>query len=180
VIQDDNERDKIAFARFINEHSLQLIGHIDLKSSIIVAINGVILGLLFGSKDPLMPPSGIHHFLLLFVTILLGVSAVFGLLTIFPRICAELNSIIFHETILYKVPFQRLRSLRSKQKIQFEDYEKVWDCLNVQRILYEEILNAYRLAGALNYQFFWVRLSIAFLISAIVPLVVLLLTVGNK
>ena len=176
VIQDDEEKDKIAFAGFINEHNLQLIGHIDLKSSIIVAINGVILGLLFGSNDPLLPPGSpwINHVLLSIVTILLGASAVSGLLTIIPRISAEYNSIIFHETILYKVPHHHLFWWLRKPEIKPKEYEKEW---GHRRILHEEILNVHRLARALHYQFVCVRLSIAFLISAVVPLVFLLLMV---
>jgi hypothetical protein len=41
---------KIELAQFINSHAFQIISSVDTKASIIVAINGVILGLLFQSE----------------------------------------------------------------------------------------------------------------------------------
>jgi hypothetical protein len=42
--QSDVMKERLAFGRFVNEHSLQHIGFLDQKSSILVAINGVLLG----------------------------------------------------------------------------------------------------------------------------------------
>jgi hypothetical protein len=97
--------------------------------------------------------------------ILLGASAVTGLLTIFPRIKRKepySSSLIFHKTVLDRETFVR--------------YKEEWDSLDLQRILNEEILNVHRLAKALRYQFKLVRLSILLLIAAIILLVALLFT----
>ena len=78
----------IEFARFVNGHILQLINHTDTKTTIIVAINGVLLGLLFGSfpRGLLQGSSNVPQLLFISIIFLLGASAVLGLLAIFPRI----------------------------------------------------------------------------------------------
>jgi phosphoglycerol transferase MdoB-like AlkP superfamily enzyme len=70
----DKINNKIEFARFINNHSLQLIGLLDTKTSKIVAINGGILTLLFTSKGSLMQEETLSLFQL--VVGLLGASAI--------------------------------------------------------------------------------------------------------
>jgi hypothetical protein len=89
-----NTNNKIEFARFINNHILQLIGSVDIKTTIIVAINGVLLGLLFqseGLRDAAHanPVIGVIFPL---VVGLLGTSAIFGLRTIYPSIKREPRS----------------------------------------------------------------------------------------
>jgi pycsar effector protein len=160
-MDEDKISEKVTFARFINEQNLQLIGLLDTKTSIIIAINGVILALPFGSKDAIVSQE--LNFIFWSANILLGASAITGLLTILPRIKRKepySSSLIFHETVL--------------DKGTFDSYKEEWDSLDLQRILQEEIVNVHRLAKALHYQFKLVRLSILFLILAIILLVALL------
>jgi hypothetical protein len=88
MMQAKDEEKKIEFAKFINDHSLQLIGLIDTKTTIIVAINGIILGLLFQSEVLREVAHQNDEIRVLFQLVvgLLGASAIFGLVTIFPRI----------------------------------------------------------------------------------------------
>lgn len=87
-MQAKDEEKKIEFAKFINDHSLQLIGLIDTKTTIIVGINGVILGLLFQSEvlREVAHQNDAIRVLFQLVVGLLGASAIFGLVTIFPMI----------------------------------------------------------------------------------------------
>ena len=97
--EDDGK--KIEFAKFINEHNLQLVNHTDTKTSIIIGIDGVLLGLLFSSL-----PSLEYLFILIpFIisVVLLGLSAFYGLWAIFPIINRDpryRDSMVYHETIL--------------------------------------------------------------------------------
>lgn len=162
---DDETKERITFGRFVNEHSLQHIGFLDQKSSILVAINGVLLGLLFQSNVAKVLTSQ-SPFLFDAAVVLLGASAVFGLFTIIPqRRKAKKDystSLLFNETI-YK-------------RMSHEYKDKLVD-LNPDTILEEEALNAHRLAKAVNYQFNMVTWSIRLLILAVALLVVLLLLV---
>jgi hypothetical protein len=59
---------------------------------------------------------------------------------------------------------------------KLDQYKEEWDSLNDQRILNEQILNAYRLAKAIQHQYVFVRISLAFLMSGFGVLVILLIT----
>jgi len=158
LTQDDQIEHRIAFARFINEHILQHIGQLDTKTAIIIAINGAILALLFRSNGN--PISHELSYLFYSVVILLGASAVLGLLTIIPMSFKDKDtkSIISQESIIkdYGTFFKELNST------------------NVQRILDEEARHAYKLARAQHWQVSCVRWSLGFLIAGIILLVVLL------
>jgi hypothetical protein len=192
------EKEKIDFARFINEHNLQLIGLVDTKASIIVGINGVILGLLSQSilgllsqsTGTIIPaitslaiPEQLKLILPLFWSsvILLGVSAICGLRTIFPRIRVEApfsESMVFHQTITTKEKNNKTIFKKFEDK-EFKEYEKEWEGLKKPKdILQQEILNAFRLADALKkVHFKYLRWSLVFLIIALIPLILFLLTI---
>lgn len=185
------EKEKIEFARFINEHNLQLIGLVDTKASIIVGINGVILGLLSQSTTNIIPtntsiaiPEQLNLILPLFwsTIILLGASAIFGLRTIFPRIKIEApfsDSMVFHQTITTKEKNNKTIFEKFEDK-EFKEYEKQWECLEPADILHQEILDAFRLAEALKkVHFKYLRWSLGFLIFALIPLIFFLLTITD-
>ena len=159
-------KERLAFGRFVNEHSLQHIGFLDQKSSILVAINGVLLGLLFQFDVVKVLSSQDITYLFYMVVVLLGASAVFGLLTIIPlRRRAKMtypNSIVFSETFYEREP---------------DAYKEELKAIKTEKMLEEEALNAHRLANAVHYQFVMVTISIIFLMLAVGFLVVLLLIV---
>jgi hypothetical protein len=126
---------------------------------------------------------------------LLCSSAVCGLVTIIPRIARNSRyseSLTIHESILGRNPSSRfhsrficwLKAMKGSQTFDNKAYKKFRDeCISAEpeQILKEEILNAYRLAGALGHQFLWVRLSLAFLISAVILLsIVLSVDINSK
>ena len=197
--QDDNG-DKIGFAKFINEHNLQLVNHTDTKTSIIIGIDGVLLGLLFDSL-----PSHDYPALQVAFVIgvgLLGLSAFYGLWAIFPlisRFKRNKDSMVYHETILLHnltLKGQRKwlygfakRIQRHKDEVEgkkFYEYLKRWGLpstkvairskfnnstpMDNDRILYEEVRSVCMLAGKLHHMVTRVRWSLFFLVLAVILL----------
>ncbi len=91
--------------RSINTGNIFLIGHTDSKTTIIVTLNGVLLGLL---SDTLQHwPPGLQY-LFIPVIILLAATAFSGLVGIFPRTYRNRryeNSLTYHEVIVGKKPY---------------------------------------------------------------------------
>ena len=197
---DDLMPGKIALAKFINEHSNQLIGFLDTKTTIIVGINGVLLGLRFQSNVINHVTQASLRILFSSIVILLGASAICGLIAIFPRIKTNLpysNSIFFHEAVLRRKSDEKSISKIEKDVSDFTTYAERWGLgdndiqeelrkdklTDAKRILFEEILNTHRLAKALQSQFRWVRWSLRsliFAVSLIVALLVVLLLITSS
>jgi hypothetical protein len=175
--------ERIKFATFINEQNLQLIASVDQKTSIIIAINGVILGLL----SQTLPIDGtsleglevILTFSFFWSAVgLLGASAIFGVWTIMPRIDKNgiySDSMVFHETIVRKLVKDTDHELISEK---FKEYKRKLESVSPEDILHEEGLNAFRLAYALKSRHFkYLRWSLRFLFSGLIPLILFLLCI---
>jgi hypothetical protein len=183
VQPDDLIKEKIKFATFVNQQNLQLIGSVDQKTSIIVAINGAILGLLAPpiatSTSVVEQPESIPSFIFLCSTVLLlGASAIFGVRTLLPRIDKAgpySDSFVFHETIVKELVKDTDQELISKK---FRQYKDKLDNLTPEDILYQETLNAFRLAYALKSRHFkYLRRSLWLLFSGLIPLILFLLSI---
>ena len=183
-MQSDDQlmRYRIAFARSVSDHSLRLVGFIDTKTSIIVAINGVLLGLLFGSaRNNLVPMEPLIQSFFIVAVLFLGASTTFGLFTIIPNIARKVRyseSLMSHETILDRKPYEdsilnRARNTQPEEEVN-KKFKEQMSVTDDKEILKQEICNVYRLVEALAYQFRWVRLSISFLILAVIILSVVL------
>jgi hypothetical protein len=192
---------KIELAQFTHGHIFQIISSVDKKASIIVAINGVILGLLFQSEvlqDIAVQNQevGIPFKLVVQLVVrvlfplvvgLLGASAIFGLLTIYPKRRSVSTTIFpkeesgiwaFRESIsdLKKSKRAELKRECKKKDDSLKKYQESWESMDdLTKILREEVTNVFNLEEALRHQFFRLRCSLTFLISAVGLLVVVLL-----
>jgi hypothetical protein len=184
---------KIEFAKFISTHIFQHITSVDQKSSIIIAINGVLLGLLFqsdGLREIALADQGTGVVFKLIVG-LLGASAICGLFTIYPKKKPHCT-VIFEEKPWRKILGETLKDIketledtklkhseqeRNDKEKGFErrlnEYKEKFKSTDLY-ILDQEVINAYILIEALQHQFFRFRWSLILLISAI-PLLVGLL-----
>ena len=126
---EDLIKERINFATFVNHQNIQLIGSVDQKTSIIVAINGAILGLLAQSipsnTSIFDQPEGILSFIFFCSTVLLlGASAIFGVRTLLPRIDKTgpySDSLVFHETIVKELVKERDQELIFKKFREYKD-----------------------------------------------------------
>lgn len=190
---------KVEFAKFINEHNLQLVNHTDTKTSIIIGIDGVLLGLLFSTPPPL-EYLYIHIPFVIGVG-LLGLSAFYGLWAIFPlinRYNHNTDSMVYHETILghnltlkgkYKWLYdgaKKIQRHRDEDEVEnFQEYLERWGLPkevdtrsrfdnNASKdnatILYEEVRSVCMLAGKLHQIVTRVRWSLFFLVLAVILL----------
>ena len=179
------EEERITFATFVNQQNLQLIGSVDTKTSIIVGINGTILGLLAQSISNISRIAGqtegsISSILFWLTVSLLGLSASFGVWTLMPKINKKgpySDSKVFHETIVNDQTIDNLKKDKSKfdevMKNKVEEYENE---LKSKDILHEEAVNAFRLAYALKVRHFrYLRWSLRFLLGGLGSLVTFLL-----
>lgn len=191
----DSEK-RIKFVESINEHNLQLINHTDQKTTIIVGINGVLLGLLFQSypEGLLQGTSDVLRYLFILLVLLLAASAVSELLVIFPKIYRNRryeDSFSYHEVIVCKKPwegrrarvdswFKRRRNRKcyddtSEHVDSFERFEKKWKGkIESKEILKDGYHNAFMLAEKLNHMVVWVRLSLSLLLVAVLFLAIFL------
>lgn len=187
--EEADEKKKIEFVQSINEHNLQLINHTDQKTTIIVGINGVLLGLLSQSYSDGLLKGANNPLIIIFVlvSLLLGTSAIAGLVVIFPRIyrdrCYE-KSFSYHEIIVGKKPwdrfdisswFERRFEDTEQRGDRFENFKNRWENkITFENILDDGIYNAYMLAEKLNHMVVWVSLSLLLLLAAVVLLTIFL------
>ena len=76
--------EKIDFAKSVLEHKLSLINLADTKAGILLGINGVVLALLFGIEKE--TPTVLSTFFFFLTAILFGVSSIFAISTLIPRL----------------------------------------------------------------------------------------------
>jgi hypothetical protein len=180
---------KIELAQFIHDHIFQIISSVDTKASIIVAINGVILGLLF--QPEVLQEIAVQKqevgVLFTSVVILLGASAIFGLLTIYPKRRPvstkifpkeESGSWAFRESIadLKKSKRAEVKRECKKKDDSLKTYQESWESIDdLTKILKEEVTGVFNLKEALRHQFFRLRCSLTLLMFAVGLLVIVLL-----
>ena len=191
-----DNKEKIEFIQSINEHNLQLINHTDQKTTIIVGINGVLLGLLFQSYPGglLQGASDVFRCLFILVVLLLAASAISGLVVIFPRVYRNeryKDSFSYHEIIVGKEPWEgrgaridswlerrgnrKCHDDTSEHADPFKRFKEKWNGkIEREDILKDGYYNAYMLAEKLNHMVVWVSLSLALLLVAILLLAIFL------
>lgn len=136
--------EKIDFAKSVLEHNLSLINLADAKAGILLGINGVVLALLFGIEKE--TPTGLSTLFFFLTAILFGVSSIFAISTLIPRLTGEQN-----KTKIY--------FLKIKESTR-EEYLQSWNGLTNDEILTDYILNIYNLASLLTEKYRDLRLSI--------------------
>jgi hypothetical protein len=135
---------KIDFAKSVLEHNLSLINLADAKAGILLGINGVVLALLFGIEKE--TPTGLSTLFFFLTAILFGVSSIFAISTLIPRLTREQNKT--------KIYFLKIKESTRKEYIQS------WNGLTNDEILTDYILNIYNLASLLTEKYRDLRLSI--------------------
>jgi pycsar effector protein len=136
--------EKIDFAKSVLEHNLSLINLADTKAGILLGINGVVLALLFGIEKE--TPTGLSTLFFFLTAILFGVSSIFAISTLIPRLTREQNKT--------KIYFLKIKESTRKEYIQS------WNGLTNDEILTDYILNIYNLASLLTEKYRDLRLSI--------------------
>ena len=136
--------EKIDFAKSVLEHNLSLINLTDAKAGILLGINGVVLALLFGIEKE--TPAGLSTLFFFLTAILFGVSSIFAISTLIPRLTREQNKT--------KIYFLKIKEFTRKEYIQS------WNGLTNDEILTDYILNIYNLASLLTEKYRDLRLSI--------------------
>ena len=136
--------EKIDFAKSVLEHNLSLINLADAKAGILLGINGVVLALLFGIEKE--TPTGLSTLFFFLTAILFGVSSIFAISTLIPRLTREQS-----KTKIY--------FLKIKESTR-EEYLQSWNGLTNDEILTDYILNIYNLASLLTEKYRDLRLSI--------------------
>lgn len=136
--------EKIDFAKSVLEHNLSLINLADAKAGILLGINGVVLALLFGIEKE--TPTGLSTLFFFLTAILFGVSSIFAISTLIPRLTREQN-----KTKIY--------FLKIKESTR-EEYLQSWNGLTNDEILRDYILNIYNLASLQTEKYRDLRLSI--------------------
>jgi hypothetical protein len=136
--------EKIDFAKSVLEHDLSLINLADAKAGILLGINGVVLALLFGIEKE--TPTRLITLFFFLTAILFGVSSIFAISTLIPRLTREQNKT--------KIYFLKIKESTRKEYIQS------WNGLTNDEILTDYILNIYNLASLLTEKYRDLRLSI--------------------
>jgi hypothetical protein len=136
--------EKIDFAKSVLEHDLSLINLADAKAGILLGINGVVLALLFGIEKE--TPTGLSTLFFFLTAILFGVSSIFAISTLIPRLTREQNKT--------KIYFLKIKESTRKEYIQS------WNGLTNDEILTDYILNIYNLVSLLTEKYRDLRLSI--------------------
>ena len=117
--------------QFLSIIYLSLINLADTKAGILLGINGVVLDLLFGIEKE--TPTVLSTLFFFLTAILFGVSNIFAISTLIPRLSREQNST--------KIYFLKLKESTR------EEYMQSWNGLTNDEILTDYIINIYNLAS---------------------------------
>ena len=158
TINNNYINEKIDFAKSVLEHNLSLINLADTKAGILLGINGVVLALLFGIEKE--TPTGLSTLFFFPTAILFGVSSIFAISMLIPRLSREQN-----RTKIY--------FLKIKESTR-EEYIQSWNGLTNDEILIDYIINIYNLANLQTEKYRDLRLSIIFTMMALGSLIVLM------
>ena len=151
--------EKIDFAKSVLEHNLSLINLADAKAGILLGINGVVLALLFGMEKGI--PSVLSIIFLFLTAILFGISSIFSIATLIPRLTQEQNKT--------KIYFLKIKESKREEFIQS------WNTLTSDEILTDYVLNIHNLASLQTKKYRYLRLSVVITMIAIGFLIALLL-----
>ena len=151
--------EKIDFAKSVLEHNLSLINLADAKAGILLGINGVVLALLFGMEKEI--PSFLSIIFLFLTAILFGISSIFSIATLIPRLTQEQNKT--------KIYFLKIKESKREEFIQS------WNTLTSDEILTDYVLNIHNLASLQTKKYRYLRSSVVITMIAIGFLIALLL-----
>ena len=151
--------EKIDFAKSVLEHNLSLINLADAKAGILLCINGVVLALLFGMEKGI--PSVLSIIFLFLTAILFGISSIFSIATLIPRLTQEQNKT--------KIYFLKIKESKREEFIQS------WNTLTSDEILTDYVLNIHNLASLQTKKYRYLRSSVVITMIAIGFLIALLL-----
>jgi hypothetical protein len=151
--------EKIGFAKSVLEHNLSLINLADAKAGILLGINGVVLALLFGLEKGI--PSVLSIIFLFLTAILFGISSIFSIATLIPRLTQEQNKT--------KIYFLKIKESKREEFIQS------WNTLTSDEILTDYVLNIHNLASLQTKKYRYLRSSVVITMIAIGFLIALLL-----
>jgi hypothetical protein len=151
--------EKIGFAKSVLEHNLSLINLADAKAGILLGINGVVLALLFGLEKGI--PSVLSIIFLFLTAILFGISSIFSIATLIPRLTQEQNKT--------KIYFLKIKESKREEFIQS------WNTLTSNEILTDYVLNIHNLASLQTKKYRYLRSSVVITMIAIGFLIALLL-----
>ena len=150
---------KIDFAKSILEHNNSLITLIDTKSGLVLGTAGIILGLLsFFERNEI----GITIYPLLVTMCMLLATIIFSFCTIFPRTTKKVKK----ETAIFYM------SIAQNTKEEFNDTIANMD---EQKILKDYANNIHSLALVQEKKFGYLRISMGFMIAAIISLCITLI-----
>jgi pycsar effector protein len=129
-----------------------------MHAGILLGINGVVLALLFGIEKE--TPTVLSTLFFFLTAILFGVSSIFAISTLIPRLSREQN-----RTKIY--------FLKVKESTR-EEYIQSWNGLTNDEILTDYIINIYNLASLQTEKYRDLRLSIIITMMAFGSLIVLM------
>lgn len=154
----NNIESKMDFAKFVIDHNNDLITLADTKAGFILASAGVIMGLLF-----LMNKHGLTDFTkggIVVTAILLGFTAIFSFTVILPRLTKKPpQTSIFFQSIIKK-----------SQDVYVSDFKG----LTKDEILTDYLNNIYNISKIQNKKFLFLRVSLCFMIPALIALIITL------
>jgi hypothetical protein len=150
----------IEFARSILSHNQNLVNFADAKAGVLLAVDGGILVILASSPAAISP--GFEQLALGAALLLIGISALFGFLTIRPRMFrTDAPTKIFFKAILTQTREEYKKSFSLTQREMLDDY------LN----------NIYTLAVIQKQKFFYLEEALYTLLLGLVPIMVIIVAV---
>jgi hypothetical protein len=150
----------IDYAKQILAHNQNLVNFADAKAGVLLAVDGGILVILASSPAAIHP--GLEQLLLGAALLLIGISALFGFLTIRPRMFrSDAPTKLFFRAILAQTREEYMKSFSSTPKQVLDDY------LN----------NIYTLALIQKKKFFYLEESLYTLLLGLVPIIAIIITV---
>ena len=152
--------ERIDFTESILKHNTDLVNFADTKAGLILGSAGIILSLLtfFGKID-----LNIYEILGLAVTaVLLSMTIIFSVLTIFPRITKKNK---FESAIFYKSIIQQTKT----------EYKKMVHAMTLEDILADLLNNIHSMADIQNKKFGYLRRALFFMIISGISLSITLI-----
>ena len=152
--------ERIDFAESILEHNADLVNFVDTKAGLILGSAGIILSLLtfFGKMDL----NVYEIFGLIITVVLLSITIIFSVLTIFPRITKKNK---FESAIFYKSIIQQTKT----------EYKKMVYAMTLEDILDDLLNNIHSMANIQNKKFGCLRMALLFMVISGISLSIILI-----
>ncbi|WP_298498018.1 Pycsar system effector family protein [uncultured Algibacter sp.] len=155
------KKEYFGFSKNVNDYYNHYVTVADAKAGVLIAISFVLFDFL---KD-LKHCSSFEHFLFYLTTILLSLTCLFSICTVFPRNPKKKKGLIFWENV-------------KEFKNSSEYLDKVKE-LNFEKIEKKYTIQNYSLSKLLSRKYFFIRLSIFVFIPSLITLITLYLINTN-